>query len=68
MTEAEKLLLAAEEEEEYTEPHIGIDKDKNIFFPDELKKIAVQREHDMKTVTFDCPRYWDGRDLYELII
>ena len=48
------------------EPHIIINPDRTIVIPDELKEIAVQYEHNMETVTFDCPRYWDGRDLYTM--
>lgn len=45
------------------EPHIIIDKKRHITVPDELKRIAVQYDHNIETVTFDCPRYWDGIDL-----
>lgn len=54
--------------EDSNEPHIVIDPNKDIIVPDELKEIAVQREHNVKTVTFDCPRYWDGRDLMKTTI
>ena len=46
-----------------TEPHIIIDSDRFITVPDQLKRIAVQYDHNIETVTFDCPRYWDGRDM-----
>ena len=46
-----------------TEPHIVIVEDRFITVPDELKRIAVQYDHNIETVTFDCPRYWDGRDM-----
>lgn len=51
-------------------PHITIDENKVITVPDELRRIAVQYEHNVRTVTFDCPRYWDdGRiDLKDLVI
>lgn len=45
------------------EPHIVIESDKTITVPDDLRHIAVQGEHNIETVTFDCPRYWDGHDL-----
>lgn len=51
-----------------TEPHIVIDSDRYITVPDELKRIAVQYDHDVETVTFDCPRYWDGLDMSEMKI
>ena len=44
------------------EPHIIVNRDRTIFVPDELKCIAVQFDHNIETVTFDCPRYWDGHD------
>lgn len=46
-----------------TEGHIVIGSDRYITVPEELKRIAVQHDHNIETVTFDCPRYWDGRDL-----
>lgn len=46
-----------------TEPHIVIGEDRFITVPAELKRIAVQFDHDVETVTFDCPRYWDGLDM-----
>ena len=51
-----------------TEPHIIIDNDRNITVPDELQRIAVQYDHNIETVTFDCPRYWDGHDLSAMAI
>ena len=44
------------------EPHIIVNSDRTIFVPDELKCVAVQFDHNIETVTFDCPRYWDGHD------
>lgn len=46
-----------------TEGHIIIGNDRYITVPDELKRIAVQYDHDIETVTFDCPRFWDEHDL-----
>ena len=46
-----------------TEPHIVISHDRYITVPSELEKIGVQYDHNIETVTFDCPRYWDGHDL-----
>lgn len=51
-----------------TEPHIVIGEDRFISVPDELKRIAVQYDHRVETVTFDCPRYWDGRDMSKMKI
>lgn len=50
------------------ESHIVIDSSRNILVPEELRKIAVQYDHNMETVTFDCPRYWDGLDMSEMRI
>lgn len=44
-------------------PHVVIDDQKNIILPEELKNHMVQFDHNVKTITFDCPRYSDGRDL-----
>lgn len=51
-----------------TEPHIVIDSERYITVPDELKRIAVQYDHDVETVTFDCPRYWDGLDMSKMTV
>lgn len=50
------------------EPHIIINSDRSVTIPEELKNIAVQYDHNIETVTFDCPRYWDGNDLSEMIV
>lgn len=51
-----------------TEGHIVIGADRFITVPEELKRIAVQHDHNIETVTFDCPRYWDGNDLSKMSI
>lgn len=51
-----------------TEPHIIVGSDRFITVPAELTKIAVQYDHKVETVTFDCPRYWDGVDMSEMRI
>lgn len=70
MTQAEELLnsLTPDEMTLYTvkpgiEEHIIIDDNRNITVPDMLKRIAVQYDNCIETVTFDCPRYWDENDL-----
>lgn len=51
-----------------TEPHIVVNSDKTIAVPAVLQQINVQYEHNVETVTFDCPRFWDGHDLSEMAI
>lgn len=71
MSKAEDLLNSLTEEvEEGTvttvssnEPHITVGLDRFITVPDQIKKIGVQYDHDIETITFDCPRFWDGNDL-----
>lgn len=46
--------------------HIVIDANRNIKVPDKLKRIAVQYDHNMDSVTFDCPRYSDGIDMSKM--
>lgn len=66
---AEEMLSSLTEEEiaAYTanpeERHIVVDETRKITVPDELKRIAVQYDHNIETVTFDCIRYWDGHDM-----
>lgn len=69
MSQAEELLngLSGNEPTVYTvepdtEPHIIVNADRTITIPDELKHIAVQFDHNIETVTFDCPRFWDDHD------
>ena len=50
------------------EPHIVIGPDRVINVPNELKRLAVQFDHDVETVTFDCPRYWDEHDMSQMNI
>ena len=60
---SEPVLTLANTE---TEPHIVIGEDRVVTVPKELKRIAVQYDHDVETVTFDCPRYWDSLDMSQL--
>ena len=50
------------------EPHIVIGTDRYITVPEELKRIGVEHDHNIETVIFDCPRYWDGHDLSQMKI
>ena len=75
MSKAEELLndLTNEETELVStepteEPHIIIGSDRYITVPDQLKRIAVQFDHNIETVTFDCPRYWDEHDMSKMKI
>lgn len=53
---------------EEAEEHIVIGKDRYITIPDALKRIAVQFDHNVETVTFDCPRFWDDHDMAKMKI
>ena len=75
MSKAEELLntlstttVSTRLADSSTEPHIVIGDDRFITVPSELKRIAVQYDHDIETVTFDCPRYWDDHDMSEMRI
>lgn len=50
------------------EEYIVIDKDRNITVPKSLQRVAVQFDHNAETLTFNCPRYWDGNDLSTMYI
>lgn len=67
MSQIDEMLMAAAEgdtvAETVTEPHIVIGSDRRITVPEQLKRIAVQYDHNVETVTFDCLKYWDGRDI-----
>jgi len=51
-----------------TEEHIIVGSDRYITVPESLKRIAVQFDHNVETVIFDCPRYWDGLDMSKMKI
>lgn len=65
LTEQELIIRAYDETQE---PNIIIGSDRIIEVPEELRKIAVQFDHRIETVTFDCPRYWDGADMSRMKI
>lgn len=71
MSQAEELLNSLSGGNTVTyavgdEPHIVVNSDRTIVVPDELKHIAVQFDHNIETVTFDCPRYWDKHDFSKM--
>ena len=72
MSNAENLLntlsSAGQLATSFGEGHIVIDNKRIVTVPDKLKRLAVQYDHDIETVTFDCPRYWDGIDMSEMSI
>ena len=72
MSQAEELLTSLNAAEllsvESEEPHIVIDDNRIVTVPDKLKRLAVQYDHDIETVTFDCPRYWDDLDMSQMKI
>jgi len=75
MSQVDKLLNSMSEDDiaYYTvdpasEEHIIVDSDRFITVPDKLKRIAVQYDHNIETVTFDCPRYWDNHDMSKMAI
>lgn len=64
MATAQELLSSIAGPEE----HIVIGADRFITVPKPLQRIAVQFDHDVETVTFDCPRYWDDLDMSKMVI
>lgn len=50
------------------EGHIIVNGDRSITIPANLRRLAVQYDHNMETVTFDCPRYWDDRDMSKMAV
>lgn len=75
MSQADELLtnfaasgISLQSADVKSEPHITIDSSRVVSVPKELRRIAVQFDHNVETVTFDCPRYWDGLDMSELSV
>lgn len=50
------------------EGHIVIGGDRFITVPDNLKRLGVLNDHNIETVTFDCPRFWDEHDMSKMAI
>lgn len=50
------------------EGHVIIGGDRFITVPDNLKRIGVQFDHNVETVTFDCPKQWDDTNLSTLVL
>lgn len=62
MSQADELLESITSESSDT-GHIVIGSDRFMVVPEHLKRIAVQYDHNIETVTFDCPRYLNGHDV-----
>ena len=50
------------------EGHIVVGGNRHITVPSNLKRLGVQYDHNMESVTFDCPRYWDGQDMSAMAV
>lgn len=46
--------------------HIIINKDRTVVVPDSVRKIGIQYDHKVNTLTFDCPRYADDNQSIDL--
>ena len=75
MSQADELLeqlsndgIATLSADPSVEPHIVISAERIITVPTQLRRIAVQYDHNIETVTFDCPRYWDGHDMSTMVV
>lgn len=70
MSQAEDLLnsltpYAANDPEE----RFVVGFDRFITVPRSMRRIAVQGDHNVKTIPFDCPRYCDdGLDMSEMVV
>lgn len=62
MATADELLSAS------GEGYIIIGNDRYITVPSNLKRLAVQFDHNIETVTFKCPRYWDDHDMSKMAV
>ena len=47
----------------YERPPIVINDDRTVTVPYELKVLAIQYNHNVDAIEFDCPRYWVDIDL-----
>ena len=39
--------------------HVIINQDRTVIVPESEKKIGIQYDHNVNTISFDCPRYPD---------
>lgn len=46
--------------------HVIINQDRTIVVPESLKQIGIQYDHNVNTITFDCPRYPDGDESVDM--
>lgn len=71
MSQAKDLLNRMADAGTYSDadkPIIVIGEDRVMDVPEELRRVAVQFDHNVKTITFSCPRYCDGLDMSEMHI
>lgn len=68
MVTANDLLNRLSMSNSENEGHIVVGIDRKVTVPESLKRIAVQYDHNIETVTFDCPRYWDGLDMSNMAV
>lgn len=47
---------------------IIVDDNRFITVPESLKRLGVQYDHNIETVTIQCPRYWDDHDMSKMSI
>lgn len=66
MVTANELLNSLTNSE--AEGHVVIGVNRKVVVPEALKRIAVQYDHNVETVTFDCPRYWDNLDMSKMAV
>ena len=66
---AEQMLASmsvddvTEKHSQKEEEHVVVNESRQIVVPNSLKTIAVTKDEDVQTITFDCVRFWDGNDL-----
>lgn len=73
MSQAEELLNSLDDSGIETiattdEEYIVIDKNRTITVPESLRRLGVQYDHNIETVSFKCPRTWDGHDMSEMAV
>ena len=64
MSQAQTLLDNLNDAEIPSETdYIVIDDQRFITVPEKLRRLGVQHDHNIETVAFMCPRFWDGHDM-----
>lgn len=73
MSRAEELLTTLDDDSvtypsDTVEEYIIVNEDRSITVPESLRRLGVQHDHNIETVTIICPRFWDDHDMSDMTV